>query len=211
MSARSRTKLLSRCHQHSILRPIGTRRILPCLNVWCARSARSAGWHRFQIRLLLSIATDYCSPLANHEEVGRVQLCFDFYLIEAEPENLTGGRAHDSGGTFEDDRFAIHSGLFPALGRKTFLRVLPSGNNCCGHSQDADGHSCCRQPANGKEPAAKHELPHDFSFLPINIITTITGTATTPLITALQNNALIGLIGAKLSAAPPRTAIAIVA
>ena len=33
---------------------------------------------------------------ANHHEVRLVQLCFDFYMIEAEPENLIGDRAYDS-------------------------------------------------------------------------------------------------------------------
>src|ERR1700752_5204348 len=33
---------------------------------------------------------------ANHHEVSLVQLCFDFYMIEAKPENLIGDRAYDS-------------------------------------------------------------------------------------------------------------------
>jgi hypothetical protein len=33
---------------------------------------------------------------ANHHEVRLVQLCFDFYMIEATPENLIGDRAYDS-------------------------------------------------------------------------------------------------------------------
>src|SRR5262249_15965570 len=32
----------------------------------------------------------------NHHEVRLVQLCFDFYMIEAKPENLIGDRAYDS-------------------------------------------------------------------------------------------------------------------
>src|ERR1700738_2583678 len=32
---------------------------------------------------------------ANHHEVRLVQLCFDFYMIEAKPENLIGDRAYD--------------------------------------------------------------------------------------------------------------------
>ena len=32
----------------------------------------------------------------NHHEVRLVQLCFDFYMIEAKPENLIGDRAFDS-------------------------------------------------------------------------------------------------------------------
>src|SRR5215831_11179363 len=37
-----------------------------------------------------------CSCAANHQEVRLVQLCFDFYMIEAKPENLVGDRAYDS-------------------------------------------------------------------------------------------------------------------
>ena len=33
---------------------------------------------------------------ANHHEVRLVQLCFDFYMIEAKPENLIGDRAYVS-------------------------------------------------------------------------------------------------------------------
>src|SRR6478672_9139833 len=33
---------------------------------------------------------------ANHHEVRLVQLCFDFYMTEAKPENLIGDRAYDS-------------------------------------------------------------------------------------------------------------------
>jgi hypothetical protein len=33
---------------------------------------------------------------ANRHEVRSVQLCFDFYMIEAKPENLIGDRAYDS-------------------------------------------------------------------------------------------------------------------
>ena len=33
---------------------------------------------------------------ANHHEVTLVQLSFDFYMIEANPENLIGDRAYDS-------------------------------------------------------------------------------------------------------------------
>jgi len=42
--------------------------------------------------LPLSVSTH----AANHHEVRLVQLCFDFYLIEAKPENLVGDRAYDS-------------------------------------------------------------------------------------------------------------------
>ena len=33
---------------------------------------------------------------ANHHEVRLVQLCFDFYMIEAKPKTLIGDRAYDS-------------------------------------------------------------------------------------------------------------------
>src|SRR5262245_56681261 len=42
--------------------------------------------------LPLSVSTH----AANHHEVRLVQLCFDFYMIEAKPENLIGDRSHDS-------------------------------------------------------------------------------------------------------------------
>jgi hypothetical protein len=42
--------------------------------------------------LPLSVSTH----AANHHEVRLVQLCFDFYMIEAKPENLVGYRAYDS-------------------------------------------------------------------------------------------------------------------
>jgi len=41
---------------------------------------------------------------ANHHEVRLVQLCFDFYMIEAKPENLIGDRAYDSDGLDEELR-----------------------------------------------------------------------------------------------------------
>jgi IS5 family transposase len=42
--------------------------------------------------LPLSVSTQ----AANHHEVRLVQLCFDFYMIQAKPENLIGDRAYDS-------------------------------------------------------------------------------------------------------------------
>ena len=42
--------------------------------------------------LPLSVSTH----AANHHEVRLVQLCFDFYMIEAKPENLVSDRAYDS-------------------------------------------------------------------------------------------------------------------
>jgi hypothetical protein len=48
--------------------------------------------------LPLSVSTH----VANHPEVRLVQLCFDFYMIEAKPETLIGDRAYDSG-PFDDE------------------------------------------------------------------------------------------------------------
>jgi DDE family transposase len=45
--------------------------------------------------LPLSVSTH----AANHHEVRLVQLCFDFYMIEAKPENLIGDRAYDTRGS----------------------------------------------------------------------------------------------------------------
>ena len=50
--------------------------------------------------LPLSVSTH----AANHHEVRLVQLCFDFYMIEAKPENLIGDRAYDSDPLDEDLR-----------------------------------------------------------------------------------------------------------
>jgi transposase len=46
----------------------------------------------FALQQPLSVSTH----AANHHEVRLVQLCFDFYMIEARPENLIGDRAYDS-------------------------------------------------------------------------------------------------------------------
>jgi hypothetical protein len=50
--------------------------------------------------LPLSVSTH----AANHHEVRLVQLCFDFYMIEAKPENLIGDRAYDSDALDEELR-----------------------------------------------------------------------------------------------------------
>jgi hypothetical protein len=50
---------------------------------------RGKGWKSWR----LWIATACRSRLAHTQ---RVQLCFDFYMIEAKPENLIGDRAYDS-------------------------------------------------------------------------------------------------------------------
>jgi len=48
--------------------------------------------------ILREVLTDIAvsTHAANHHEVRLVQLCFDFYMIEAKPENLIGDRAYDS-------------------------------------------------------------------------------------------------------------------
>ena len=46
---------------------------------------------------------------ANHHEVRRVQLCFDFYMTEAKPENLIGDRAYGSDPL--DEEFAKNDGI----------------------------------------------------------------------------------------------------
>jgi hypothetical protein len=59
------------------------------------QSAEKAGksWRLWiAIGLPLSVSTH----AANHHEVRLVQLCFDFYMIEAKPQNLIGDRAYDS-------------------------------------------------------------------------------------------------------------------
>jgi len=48
--------------------------------------------------LLLSVSTH----AANHHEVTLVQLSFDFYMLEAKPDNLIGDRAYDSGALDEN-------------------------------------------------------------------------------------------------------------
>ena len=54
--------------------------------------------------LPLSVSTH----AANHHEVRLVQLCFDFYMIEAKPENLIGDRAYDSDPLDEELRQRRH-------------------------------------------------------------------------------------------------------
>jgi hypothetical protein len=51
---------------------------------------------------IMAIVDRYGLPLsvsthaANHHAVGLVQLCFDFYMIEAKPENMIGDGAYHS-------------------------------------------------------------------------------------------------------------------
>ena len=53
-----------------------------------------------KIMAIVGIAMGCCSRLSigtavNHHEVRLRTLCFDFYMIEAKPENLIGDHAYD--------------------------------------------------------------------------------------------------------------------
>ena len=89
----------------------------------------------------------WLAALGEHPcRVRLVQLCFDFYMIEAKPENLIGDRAYDSDGLDEELRSqgiemiaphrsnrgqVAHPGpaqappLYSALARRTLLRLDP--------------------------------------------------------------------------------------
>jgi transposase len=78
--------------------------------------------------LPLSVSTH----AANHHEVRLVQLCFDFYMIEAKPENLIGDRAYDSDALDEELRREGIEMIAPqappirsALVGRTLLRLDP--------------------------------------------------------------------------------------
>src|SRR5207247_4509595 len=49
----------------------------------------------------------------NHDEVRLVQLCFDFYMIEAKPENLIGDRAYDSDPLYDEKHKAAYEMIAP--------------------------------------------------------------------------------------------------
>lgn len=66
------------------------------------------------------------------------------------------------------------------------------------------------QPTTFK-PRGRVKRPMILGRLASNIIRAMTGTATTPLITALQKSALIGSIGLKFKATPTTVARAMVA
>ena len=67
-----------------------------------AAAMRSAPTQRGKGVKIMAIVDRHGLPLAvsthaaNHHEVTLVQLSFDFYMIEAKPENLIGDRAYDS-------------------------------------------------------------------------------------------------------------------
>ena len=87
--------------------------------------------------LPLSVSTH----AANHHEVRLVQLCFDFYMIEAKPENLIGDRAYDTDPLDEElrkdsiemiaphranhARSATAKPLHATLARRALLRLDP--------------------------------------------------------------------------------------
>ena len=68
--------------------------------------------------LPLSVSTH----AANHHEVRLVQLCFDFYMIKAKPENLIGDRAYDSDALDEE------------LRREGIEMIAPHRSTGCDHS-----------------------------------------------------------------------------
>jgi Transposase DDE domain len=84
-----------------------------CSKRCCGFPNTGAQWHMLPTKLselqncastltIMAIVDRHGLPLsvsthaANHHEVRLVQLCFDFYMIEAKPENLIGDRAYDS-------------------------------------------------------------------------------------------------------------------
>jgi hypothetical protein len=71
-------------------RPWGTMR--PQLNV----SSGAKGLHHPVWQFKRELGIDLPGSAANHHEVDLAQLCFDFYMIEAKPDNLIDDRAYDS-------------------------------------------------------------------------------------------------------------------
>ena len=92
--------------------------------------------------LPLSVSTH----AANHHEVRLVQLCFDFYMIEAKPENLIGDRAYDSdpldeelrnasdrrGSSWTQSRRWMFGRIFGLDGRESYRELRPEPL-CCRH------------------------------------------------------------------------------
>src|SRR2546429_8335799 len=69
--------------------------------------------------LPLSVSTH----AANHHEVRLVPLCFDFYKIEAKPENFIGDRAYDSDPLVEE---LCNDGNEIIAARRKYKRKTPT-------------------------------------------------------------------------------------
>jgi transposase len=106
--------------------------------------------------LPLSVSTH----AANHHEVRLVQLCFDFYMIEAKPKNLIGDRAYDSDPLDESSECGIPSapGCGAAIGSRrksarrasvacSGLTVGDLGSAACCDWRGAGQSSQCRRTA----------------------------------------------------------------
>src|SRR5262245_17655731 len=89
-----------RCQRASRQRRAGRRRMLHRCNVRYGKGGGSeiGPTKRGKGMKIMAIVDRHGLPLsvsthaANHHEVRLVQLCFDFYMIEAKPENLIGDR-----------------------------------------------------------------------------------------------------------------------
>ena len=68
-------------------------------------------------------------------------------------------------------------------------------SSCYGRADNGSGHRRHRNPADDAQRTFDRELSITFGLAVMSIMIAMTGTATTPLITALQYNALIGLMG----------------
>ena len=99
--------------------------------------------------------------LANHHEVRLVQLCFDFYMIEAKPENLIGDRdrgALDEEECFIDATFVMAKGGGAEIGatkRGKGMKIMAI--------VDRHGLPPCGQPSRSPPGAAMFRLLHDRS------------------------------------------------
>jgi len=91
--------------------------------------------------LPLSVSTH----AANHHEVRLVQLCFDFYMIEAKPENLIGDRPYDSDPL---DHVLRQDGIEMIAPRRSRNRRRKMGAAC-----DA---SCGAGWSNASSPGSEH-------------------------------------------------------
>src|ERR1700756_72444 len=70
--------------------------VLRCVLTDIANELREKGLKIMAIVDRHGLPLSVSTHAANHHEVRLVQLCFDFYMIEAKPENLIGDRAYDS-------------------------------------------------------------------------------------------------------------------